>query len=72
MHAVRRGYQVKAVDLEAQCFPWVHPDLELICGDFLELEMLPDTFDFIMNSSSVECVGLTSRYGDWRSTAPTR
>lgn len=63
IHAIQRGYQVLALDLESSVFPWHHPDVEIIQGDLLKLELKRGRFDLILNCSTVEHVGLSGRYG---------
>jgi SAM-dependent methyltransferase len=63
MHAVQKGYQVLALDLEQNPFHWSHPNLKRIQGDLLKLELPEKYFDYILNCSTVEHVGLTGRYG---------
>jgi len=63
IHAIQKGYRVLALDLEANLFPWSHPNVEMVCGDLLQIDLPEGTFDFILNCSTVEHVGLTGRYG---------
>ena len=63
MHAVQKGHHVVALDLEQNAFYWTHPNLERICGDLLSLPLPASAFDFVVNCSSVEHVGLMGRYG---------
>lgn len=63
IHAVQRGFRVVALDLEPQPFPWTHPNLEVVCGDLLKLDLPERGFDLILNCSTVEHVGLRGRYG---------
>jgi SAM-dependent methyltransferase len=63
MHAVQKGYKVFALDLEQNPFHWSHPNLKRIQGDLLKLELPEKSFDYILNCSTVEHVGLTGRYG---------
>jgi SAM-dependent methyltransferase len=63
IHAVQKGYQVLALDLEANPFRWSHPNLKRIQGDLLKLDLPERSFDYILNCSTVEHVGLTGRYG---------
>jgi SAM-dependent methyltransferase len=63
MHAVQKGHHVVALDLEQNPFHWTHPNLERICGDLLSLELPASRFDFVVNCSTVEHVGLMGRYG---------
>jgi SAM-dependent methyltransferase len=63
MHGVQKGYQVLALDLEENPFHWSHPNLKRIRGDLLKLDLREVSFDYILNCSTVEHVGLTGRYG---------
>lgn len=63
IHAIQKGYRVLALDLEPNSFPWLHPNLEVMCGDILKLNLTRNAFDFILNCSTVEHVGLAGRYG---------
>jgi SAM-dependent methyltransferase len=61
--AARRGFHVLALDLNDDRFPWRHPNVNFLRGDVLKLELPSRNFDFILNCSSVEHVGLHGRYG---------
>jgi len=63
IHAVQKGYKVMALDLEPGPFPWTHPNVEIIRGDLLKLELPDQAFDYILNCSTVEHVGVAGRYG---------
>lgn len=63
IHAIQKGHSVLAVDLLPNSFPWSHPNIEIVCGDLLSLGLTDHQFDYILNCSSVEHVGLTGRYG---------
>jgi SAM-dependent methyltransferase len=63
IHAIQKGYRVLALDLETSSFPWFHPNIEMVCGDLLRIDLPAGAFDFILNCSTVEHVGLTGRYG---------
>jgi SAM-dependent methyltransferase len=63
IHAIQKGYRVVALDLEPNAFPWSHPNVEPVCGDLLQIDLPDRTFDFILNCSTVEHVGLIGRYG---------
>ncbi len=60
--AAQRGYHVLAMDLEPQRFLWTHPSVEFRKADILREEMPENHFDVILNCSSVEHVGIPSRY----------
>jgi SAM-dependent methyltransferase len=57
------GDHVVAVDLEPEQFPFHPSEIEYVQGDFNDLEFETDSFDQIINCSSVEHVGLAGRYG---------
>jgi len=61
--AAQRGFQVLALDLGSETFPWKHPQVEFLRGDLLECELPAGRFDVILNCSAVEHVGLKGRYG---------
>lgn len=63
VHAIQKGYQVLALDLEDNPFHWSHPSLKRVRGDLLKLDIPEKSFDYILNCSTVEHVGLTGRYG---------
>jgi SAM-dependent methyltransferase len=63
IHAVQKGYKVMALDLEPGPFPWTHAGVEIVRGDLLKLDLPDGVFDFILNCSTVEHVGLSGRYG---------
>lgn len=60
--AAEAGFAVTAVDLEAVQPPYVHPAIEYLRGDILQLD-LAGGFDVVINCSTVEHVGLPGRYG---------
>ncbi len=60
--AAQRGFKVTAVDLEPVQWYYVHPTLQFIHGDILELSLPINHFDLIINCSTVEHVGLAGRY----------
>jgi SAM-dependent methyltransferase len=57
------GDNVVAVDLEPEQYPFDPWRIEYVQGDFNELELEPQSFDQIINCSSVEHVGLAGRFG---------
>jgi SAM-dependent methyltransferase len=61
--AAQRGFEVLALDLGAESFPWKHPKVEFLQGDLLKIELPAESFDVILNCSAVEHVGLEGRYG---------
>jgi len=58
--AIEQGYTVVAVDLEP--VDYEHPDFVFYETDFLELD-LEESFDWVLNVSTVEHFGLAGRYG---------
>ena len=58
-----KGFHVVANDLQEQYFPWKHPRVEFLAGDFLKLDLPANHFDLAINCSSVEHVGVAGRYG---------
>jgi hypothetical protein len=60
--AAEAGFAVTSVDLEPVRPPYVHPAIQYLQGDLLELE-LEQEFDVVINCSTVEHVGLRGRYG---------
>ena len=63
IHAIQKGYSVLALDLQPCRFPWLHSNVEFVWGDLLRLELPTDQFDYVLNCSTVEHVGLAGRYG---------
>jgi len=61
--AAEKGFQVLAIDLEPQNFPFRHSNITFRLGDFLKLDLPPNHFDLVINCSSVEHVGVAGRYG---------
>src|SRR5271165_1591807 len=61
--AAQRGFHVLALDLDPERFPWKHPGVEFLQADLLKVDLPEEHFDFILNCSSVEHVGLQGRYG---------
>jgi SAM-dependent methyltransferase len=57
------GNETVAVDLEHEQYLFVGHDIEYIRGDFNELDFEQQSFDQILNCSSIEHVGLAGRYG---------
>lgn len=63
IHAVQKGYHVLALDLLPNLFPWSHPNVEIVCADLLRIDLPKRKFDYVLNCSTVEHVGLSGRYG---------
>ena len=61
--AAQRGFRVTAVDLNQAQYHYVHPNLNFVFGDLLELSLPQSHFDLAINCSTVEHVGLAGRYG---------
>jgi SAM-dependent methyltransferase len=57
------GNDAVAVDLEHEQYLFRGHDIEYVRGDFNKLEFEPQSFDQILNCSSIEHVGLAGRYG---------
>lgn len=57
------GNETVAVDLEHEQYLFAGHDIEYISGDFNELDFEEQSFDQILNCSSIEHVGLAGRYG---------
>jgi SAM-dependent methyltransferase len=61
-HAVERGMDVIAVDLDAT--DWHdQPGVTFVHADLFALDWLPGGFDVIINCSTIEHVGIPGRYG---------
>jgi SAM-dependent methyltransferase len=60
--AALRGHRVVAVDLEPCAFPFELDGIDYRQSDFDELELEPNSFDFVVNCSTIEHVGLAGRY----------
>lgn len=61
--AAQRGFEVLALDLGPERFPWKHPRVKFLRGNLLEIQLPRRSFDVVLNCSSVEHVGLPGRYG---------
>jgi SAM-dependent methyltransferase len=61
--AARLGYNVIAIDLQAIQWPYTLANMRFIQGDILKTAFPASNFDIIINSSSIEHVGLSGRYG---------
>lgn len=61
--AARQGFNVTAIDFGDVKWPYFHPKLKFIQGDFLKLDFPSRSFNLIINCSSIEHVGLAGRYG---------
>ena len=61
--AAHHGFHVLALDLGCERFPWKHPNVDFLQADLLQAELPKRHFDFILNCSSIEHVGLQGRYG---------
>ncbi len=60
--AARNNYYVTSLDLNKINWPYVHPHLEFIQGDLLEIPLPEQKFDLIISCSTIEHVGLSGRY----------
>jgi len=61
--AVQRGLSVTAVDLCQPCVRYTHPGIDHLCGDIREVSLPRQSFDVIINCSTIEHVDLAGRYG---------
>jgi SAM-dependent methyltransferase len=61
--AAHAGHEVVAVDLEPTQFQFESPRIDYRRGDLLEMTFEPESFDQVLNCSTIEHVGLASRYG---------
>jgi SAM-dependent methyltransferase len=61
--AAQRGHEVVALDRVAVAPAFQHERIELLQADILDRPLDGQTFDQILNCSSVEHVGLAGRYG---------
>lgn len=61
--AARKGYAMTAVDLTDVQWWYEHENLDFVRGDVAKLPLQQDSFDLIINCSSIEHVGLPGRYG---------
>lgn len=61
--AARRGHDVVAFDRLPSSLDYEHPNVTHVRGDILDRSLQPQSFDQILNCSSVEHVGLGGRYG---------
>ena len=60
--AARRGFETTAIDLTPVHWFYIHHNLDFIQKDIFDLGFTPETFDLIINCSSIEHVGLVGRY----------
>lgn len=61
--AARCGFKTTAIDLAPVHWFYTHPNLNFIQKDIFDLDFTPESFDLIINCSSIEHVGLVGRYG---------
>jgi SAM-dependent methyltransferase len=62
--AAMRRHHVVAIDLEPCAFQFELGEIEYRRGDFNRMEFLHASFDFVLNCSTLEHVGLPGRYAD--------
>jgi SAM-dependent methyltransferase len=62
MAAALRGHSVTALDLQPAVAELRHPAIEVVQADILDWQPAVESFDVVINCSSVEHVGLTGRY----------
>ncbi len=60
--AAQRGFETTAIDLIPVRWFYIHPKLNFIQNDIFDSGFAPETFDLIINCSSIEHVGLVGRY----------
>ena len=60
--ACRKGYNVTAIDLTDVKWYYRHPKLKFVRGDILKAELKNESYDLILNISSIEHVGLKGRF----------
>ncbi len=61
--AARRGFRMLASDLNPVQWSFQHPSVRFVQADALALPLPPQSFDLILNCSTIEHLGL-GRYGD--------
>jgi len=61
--AVRRGFEVVALDLIPVAWSYLHPRLHFVQQDIFEAQIEPESLDLVINCSTIEHIGL-GRYGD--------
>lgn len=60
--AARSGFKTTAIDLTPVHWFYIHHNLDFIQKDIFESGFAPETFDLIINCSSIEHVGIVGRY----------
>jgi Caenorhabditis protein of unknown function, DUF268 len=61
--AAQRGHDVVALDRMPSALDYSHPRVRPLQGDILDAPLRGQSFDQVINCSSVEHVGLAGRYG---------
>jgi SAM-dependent methyltransferase len=61
--AALRGFRVTSIDLTPTSRFFLHPHTEYLQADVLSMRMPKESFDLVINCSTVEHVGLSGRYG---------
>lgn len=61
--AAMKGYQTLSIDLEPHVFTWWHPNRRFRQIDLIKADLKPQSYDLIINCSTIEHVGLPGRYG---------
>lgn len=61
--AAQRGYEVLALDIRACTWPFETDSVKCAQADILHEVLPPDTFDLIINCSTIEHIGLPGRFG---------
>jgi hypothetical protein len=61
--AALRGYRVTSIDLTVRDKFFTHPQIRYLQADLLSMRLAKESFDLVINCSTVEHVGLSGRYG---------
>lgn len=61
--AALKGFRVISIDLTSSARFFTHPRIEYLQADLLDMRLPKESFDLVINCSTVEHVGLSGRYG---------
>ena len=61
--AALRGFRVTSIDLTSTGRFFTHPNVRYLQADLLTMRLAKESFDLVVNCSTVEHVGLSGRYG---------
>jgi SAM-dependent methyltransferase len=61
--AALRGFRVTSIDLAPRDRFFTHPGVRYLQADLLTMRLAPESFELVINCSTVEHVGLSGRYG---------